>query len=70
MRRTGGIPLLTKQALSAVTSVAALSPGRFDAFDAATARASASVPVPKASNSNTPTGPFQTTVPASAISAA
>ena len=32
-----------------------------NASDAAIARASASVPLPNASNSNTPTGPFQTT---------
>jgi hypothetical protein len=41
-----------------------------NAGEAAIARATASVPLPKASNSNTPTGPFQTTVPALAISAA
>ena len=40
------------------------------AGEAAIARATASVPWPKASNSNTPTGPFHTTVPALAISAA
>ena len=34
----------------------------------AIARASASVPLPNASNSNTPTGPFHTTVPACMIS--
>src|SRR6185437_14434610 len=38
-----------------------------NALDAAMARASVSVPLPNASNSNTPTGPFHTTVPALAI---
>src|SRR6185437_3592136 len=38
-----------------------------NALDAAIARASVSVPLPNASNSNTPTGPFHTTVPALAI---
>ena len=41
-----------------------------NAFELAMARASASVPLLKASNSNTPTGPFQTTVPALSISCA
>ena len=33
-------------------------------------RARVSVPLPKASNSNTPTGPFHTTVPAALMSSA
>ena len=45
-------------------------PAMENAFDAAIARARVSVPWPKASNSNTPTGPFHTTVPAFSISAA
>ena len=39
-------------------------PAMLNAFDAAIARAIVSVPAAKASNSNTPTGPFQTIVPA------
>src|SRR5690606_493026 len=39
-------------------------PATESASDAAMARASTSVPFANASNSNTPTGPFQTTVPA------
>ena len=41
-----------------------------NAGDVAIARASVSVPLPKASNSHTPTGPFHTTVPALAIRSA
>jgi hypothetical protein len=41
-----------------------------NAFDAAMARASVSVPYPNATKSNTPTGPFHTTVPAFLISSA
>ena len=40
------------------------------ALDSAMARATVSVPLAKASNSNTPTGPFHTTVPAALISSA
>ena len=39
-------------------------PAMLNALDAAIARAIVSVPPEKASNSNTPTGPFQTIVPA------
>ena len=39
-------------------------PARLNAGDAAIARAIVSVPCANASNSNTPTGPFQTIVPA------
>ena len=45
-------------------------PAMENAALSAMARASVSVPLPKASNSNTPTGPFQTTVPALLMSSA
>jgi hypothetical protein len=41
-----------------------------NAGESAIARASTRVPSPNASNSKTPTGPFQSTVPAFATSAA
>ena len=45
-------------------------PAMENALDPAIARATASVPPAKASNSNTPTGPFHTTVPAAPINCA
>ncbi len=41
-----------------------------NAFERKMACAIVSVPLPNASNSNTPTGPFQTTLPAFSISSA
>ena len=64
---SGGWIAMTAQNLLANQAIAANvspPPARLYAGDAAIARAIVSVPCAKASNSNTPTGPFQTIVPA------
>src|SRR5690606_22977308 len=62
----------TSSAMPYLSTAARVSPPPAieNACEAAIARARVSVPLPNASNSNTPTGPFQTTVPALAIMSA
>src|SRR5690606_1745417 len=62
----------TLSAMPYLSTAASVSPppAMENAAESAIALARVRVPLPKASNSNTPTGPFQTTVPALPISPA